>query len=117
MKIEKIKNNEIALIHSEELLVKDIDSALDLFISISYESSFNKIIIYKSNIVEDFFDLSTQLLGHILQKLRVYNIKLAIVGDFSIYNSKSLKDFIYESNQGDFFYFVNTKEEAIEKLS
>ncbi len=49
-----------------------------------------------SSICDDFFDLSTRLAGEILQKFINYHVKIAIIGDFSIYTSKSLKDFIYE---------------------
>jgi hypothetical protein len=44
-------------------------------------------------------------------------MKIAIVGDFSIYSSKSLKDFIYESNNGRNIFFVTDEKEAAEKLS
>lgn len=42
---------------------------------------------------------------------------MAIVGDFSSYTSKPLKAFIIESNRGNNVFFVETKDEAIEKLS
>ena len=45
-----------------------------------------------------------------------YGIRIAIVGDFSEYKSKALKDFIYESNKGKYFFFVLTEQDAIEKL-
>lgn len=44
-------------------------------------------------------------------------MKLAIVGDFSIYSSKSLKDFIYEMNNGKDAFFLNSEEDAIDRLS
>jgi len=67
-------------------------------------------------ICEDFFRLKTGLAGEILQKFVNYRMKIAIVGDFSIYTSKSLKDFIYESNKGKHIFFVPSEKEAIEKL-
>jgi hypothetical protein len=60
--------------------------------------------------------LKTTLAGDILQKFSNYNVKLAIVGDFSIYTSQSLRDFIYESNKTGRIRFVNTIDEAIEAL-
>ncbi len=42
--------------------------------------------------------------GEILQKFVTYKAKLAIAGDFSVYTSKSLKDFIYESNNGNHIF-------------
>lgn len=66
--------------------------------------------------MEDFFHLSIKLAGEILQKFINYKIKIAIVGDFSEYTSKSLKDFIYESNIGKDVFFLSDEKQAIEKL-
>jgi hypothetical protein len=46
-----------------------------------------------------------------------YNAKSVIGGDYSRYTSKPLKDFIFESNKGKDFFFVATKEEAVEKIA
>ena len=110
-------NKEIAVINSEQILISDLQSALDLIATDSFETGCNRIILHKSAICEDFFDLSTKLAGDRLQKFINYHVKIAIVGDFSGYASKSLKDFIYESNKGKHVFFVATEEEAILKLS
>ena len=52
-----------------------------------------------------------------LQKVVNYRKKLAVVGDFSGYHSKPLHDFMYECNRGRDIFFVNTEQEAIERLS
>jgi hypothetical protein len=52
----------------------------------------------------------------VLQKFSTYRQKLAIVGDFSTYSSKNLRDFIKESNKMNQIIFVKTIPEAIEKL-
>jgi len=44
-------------------------------------------------------------------------VKIAIIGDFSVYPSKSLKDFIYECNKGKDVFFLSDEKQAIEKLS
>jgi len=54
--------------------------------------------------------------GEILQKFINYQIRVAIYGDYSQYTSKPWKDFVYESNHGKDFFFVSTKDEAIQKL-
>ena len=66
---------------------------------------------------EDFFVLSTRLAGEILQKFINYGGRIAIYGDFSKYTSKPLKDFIYESNKGKDVFFVESKEQAIDRLT
>lgn len=112
-----IRNNTtIALINSEDQLITDVQSALDLIMTVNYETGSNRIILNKSTITEDFFKLSTCLAGEILQKFINYDVKVAIVGDFSIYTSKPLKDLMYESYHGKDVFFVSTEDEAIERL-
>jgi hypothetical protein len=108
MKINLIKENGIAIavIKNKEILITDTQSALDLIASVQYETGCNRIILNKSAIGEDFFHLSTRLAGEILQKFINYYVKIAIIGDFSVYTSKSLKDFIYESNKGRDIFFL-----------
>lgn len=119
MNITTINRNdvELAFVSSSELLITDVQSALDLIATVGYETGCNRIIINKSAIIEDFFDLKTKILGEITQKFINYQIKMAIVGDFSAYTSKSLKDYIYESNKGKDFFFLESEEQAIKKLS
>ncbi len=119
MSINSIKHNNITIadIESNEVIITDVQSALDLVMTIQYDFESNKIVINKEALTEEFFVLSTCLAGEILQKFINYNIKFAVYGDFSKYTSKPLKDFIYESNQGRNVYFVSDKQEAIDKLS
>lgn len=119
MKITTIKesNTEIAVVNSSEILIKDVQSALDLMTTVMYESGCDHIVLNKEAICEDFFHLSTKLAGEILQKFINYHMKIAIVGDFSVYTSKSLKDFIYESNKGRDIFFLTDEKQAVEKLS
>ena len=77
----------------------------------------SRIALDKRAVCEDFFILSTGLAGEILQRFINYRFKFAVYGDYSRYTSKPLHDFIYESNQGNDFFFVATKEEAAEKLA
>ncbi len=115
MEITVIKENniEIAVVRSSEILITDVQSASDFIATVDYETGCNRIIINKSAICEDFFDLKTRLAGEVLQKFINYQIKIAIVGDFSVYSSKSLKDFIYESNKGRDIFFLSNEEQAM----
>ena len=119
MIITTIKENdiEIVVVSSSEILITDVQSALDFIATVNYEVGCDRIILNKSAICEDFFDLRTRLAGEILQKLINYHMKIAIIGDFSVYSSKSLKDFIYESNKGKDIFFLSNEKQAIEKLS
>lgn len=119
MKFEKIthSNEIVAVVSSENKVLTDVDSALDLLMSAKYEAGAERIVVDKRLISEDFFVLSSGLAGEILQKYINYGGKIAIYGDFSHYTSKPLKDFIFESNKGKDFFFVATKEDAINKLT
>lgn len=119
MNINIIKDNKfkIAVVNSNEVLITSVQSALDLMATVRYETDADRMILNKEAIVEDFFDLKTGIAGEILQKFVNYNFKIAIVGDFSIYSSKSLKDFIYESNNGKQLFFVEDEKQATDKLS
>jgi hypothetical protein len=76
-----------------------------------------RIILRKELLSETFFDLSSRIAGEILQKVSNYGMQLAIVGDFTKYVSKSLRDFIYESNITGQVVFVATLEKALDRLS
>lgn len=119
MKFEKIDcgSGIVAVVSSENKVITDVDSALDLLMSAKYEAGAERIVVDKKLIAEDFFVLSSGLAGEILQKYINYGGKIAIYGDFSRYTSKPLKDFIYESNKGKDFFFVATKDEALKKLT
>ena len=118
MTIEKIEKDgkTLALVTANEKIITDVQSALDVAMSVKYNINTNKIIIDKKVIAEDFFILSTRLAGEILQKYINYDVKTAIYGDYSKYTSKPLKDFIYESNNGKDIFFVSSIDEAIKKL-
>lgn len=117
IKTFKLDTTEIAIVNSDEVCISDVQTALDLMMTIYYETGSRSIVINKEAVIEDFFVLSTKIAGQILQKFINYQFKLAIVGDFSGYTSKPLKDFIYESNNGRDIFFVSSEKDAIEKLS
>ena len=116
-RIIHIKDNiNVVKIEDERILIFDEQSALDVFMSLAYETGENRFIISKDNLIEDFFDLRTKIAGEVLQKIINYRMKLAIIGDFSKYKSKSLRDFIYECNSGRDIFFVENESEALKLL-
>ena len=111
-----LDKDKVIEIRSDSILISSAQDALDMMINIEYQYDSNKIIVYKENIDEKFFDLKTGLAGEILQKFSNYRIQLAIVGDFSIYTSKRLKDFVFESNKNNLVFFVEDITMALNKL-
>lgn len=105
-----------AICNSEDVLITRLEDAMSIIGQFYYEP-IDGIILFDKNIVDAFFDLKSKLAGDILQKFTQYQIKLAIVGDFDNYSSKSLKQFISESNAHGQIVFTNSLEGAISKLS
>jgi len=112
IEIHNINDKKIAEIITAEIILKTTEDGLDLLGNLSYQG-FDKIIIHEKNIIPDFFDLKTKIAGDILQKFTQYQMPLIIVGDFLKFNSKSLNDFIFESNKGKQINFVTSQSEAI----
>ncbi len=60
-----------------------MQNALDLIMTVKYETGTNNIAISKKLITDKFFILSNGLAGEILQKFITYQFRIAIYGDFS----------------------------------
>ncbi len=118
MKIETHKKNliNIAEVISEDIVISNASDGLDLLGNLYYQD-FDKIIIHEKNITPDFFDLKNGMAGEILQKFSNYRVRLAIIVNFSKFTSKSINDFIFESNNGKQINFVGSQPEAIKVLT
>jgi hypothetical protein len=117
IKYHKTTNdNLIAELIDDNLIISEVQDALDLFGDL-IPSNCTRIIIRESNLNDNFFNLKTKLAGDILQKFSNYRIRIAIIGDFSTYKSKALQDFIRESNKGNQVFFLENSETAINRLS
>lgn len=117
MNIQVHQHNEttIAEVISDETLIHNPGDGLQLMADLYYQG-YGEVILHEQNITPGFFDLKTGIAGEILQKFATYRVRLAIVGDFA-YDSKSLRDFIFESNKGRQIGFVPSVEEAVRRLS
>lgn len=113
--IQSTGNITIAELTDENFVISQAQDILDIFGNLMFEDC-DRLIIHERSLHTDFFDLKTRLAGDILQKFSNYRVKLAVVGDFSKYNSKSLHDFIAESNKLNTVFFIDTFDSAIQKL-
>lgn len=121
MEIELYRHNgvpiaEVTADAADTVMLRTPQDALDLFGSF-FPEHIAGVIVSEANLPPEFFDLRTRLAGEILQKFVNYGVKLAIIGDFTHYESKALADFIRESNRGRQFFFVATREEALLRLA
>lgn len=116
IKLSQHNGIDIAEVSADMVLINDAQDALDIMANCSYQGA-SCIIMHEKQLAGHFFDLSSGLAGEVLQKFSNYRVRLAIVGDFSRFDSKSLKDFIFESNKHGRINFVGSQAEAIERLS
>ena len=107
---------KIAEILKGYTVIASPEAMLDLIAEAGYQNS-SAVIMHRETLHSDFFDLKTRLAGEILQKFSNYRMKLAIIGDFSDLKSKSLQDFIRESNRTGIINFVDSVDEAISKFN
>lgn len=91
---------------------KTIDTASDMLELIS-SCQADTIAIDKDRLSGDFFDLKTGKAGEIIQKIITYSKRLIIIGDFRVAESKSLNDFIYESNKTGKIIFSENIDKAV----
>jgi hypothetical protein len=116
LNIIEANNHKIAEIVSDEIVINDTQGALDLMADADYYEA-RRIILSEFNLKPAFFELRTGMAGDILQKFSQYSVKLAIIGEFEKYKSKSLKAFILESNRGSQIFFVPNRDTAIARLT
>ena len=110
-----IGNIKVAEIIADKIILTSTEDGLELLGNLYYQG-FDKIIIHEKNITPGFFDLKTKIAGNILQKFAQYQMPLIIVGDFSKYKSKSLNDFIFESNKGSQVNFVSDLSRVLQPV-
>ena len=104
-----------AAVLTEEDKWNTVQDALDCMVTAAYEGCLG-IIVPRDSLPEEFFQLKTGFAGEVLQKFTNYRMKIAITGDFSGYTSKSLRDFMYESNKGRQVFFKASAEEGMASL-
>ena len=116
IKYHRTSDNIIAELTDMHFIMNESQDALDLMAEIGNHKC-NRLIIREYNLNSNFFDLKTGFAGEILQKFSNYDVKLAIIGDFKKFNSKSLQDFIRECNRRNLILFSEDLKTALSKLT
>ena len=106
------RDEQVAEISTSNPVIQTAQEFLEAMMNLPADT----IAIHQATLHESFFDLRSGMAGEILQKVVNYSRRLAIVGDFTCYTSKSLHDFIRESNRGNTIIFASTLSDAVEKL-
>ena len=116
MNVEMIANGKLKIAVVDGVALATPQDMLDLIAALHYQNEAEGLVIPKENLAEEFFDLRTGLAGEMLQKCTNYQMKIAIVGDFTVYDSKALRDFIRECNRGTSVFFLPGREDAVTAL-
>ncbi len=116
IKTHQTQNTKIAEVISNKILVNSVEEGFQIMIDLYYQDN-DKIIMQEHHFSAEIFDLKTRIFGDLLQKYSNYKVRLAIIGDFTKYSSKSFQDFIKESNQQKRVFFLPNIEEAIKQLN
>jgi hypothetical protein len=109
------EGKSVAELSDDTCIINSAHDAVE-FISNAGSSDCDRFIIYEENLNPGFFDLKTGLAGDILQKFSNYRVRLAVIGDFSKFKSKSLQDFFRESNRTGHILFVKDLQEGLRLL-
>lgn len=109
------KGVKIAEVKPEAAVIEGTEDILDIMADATYNEA-SRIVVHQESLPEEFFDLRSGLAGEILQKFSNYRVRLAVVGDFGNIESKSLRDFIRESNNRGIINFVTSLQEALSRL-
>jgi len=64
-------------------VINDLQSAIDLMMTVKYETGIKNIVLSKELVVDKFFILTSGLAGEILQKFINYQFRIAIYDDYS----------------------------------
>ncbi len=109
-------NMMIAEVQTDDDAIRVTGDALDLLAD-AHDQGADGMIVYERSLTPAFFDLRTGLAGDILQKFSIYGMRLAIVGEFDTYDSKSLQAFIIECNRSRQIRFCPDRSSALARLS
>lgn len=101
--------NGTAVYVYEGPVLRSVQDALDVLGSAWYAEA-RLVAIPVAALDPSFFTLSSGLAGEIAQKYAQYGMPLAIIGDLSpvTAESKPLRDFVRESNQGRQLWFAGS---------
>jgi len=85
----------------------------DALLSACIEAGYAALLLDRSTMPDEFFDLSSRLAGEVLHALSKYGVRLAaVIGDPAGY-SDSFQRFVRESNRGRQYRFFGSRTDAI----
>lgn len=112
MQLRTLQGRLVAEVPAEGPTLSSEQDALDL-IGELYGLEAEWVLIPVARVDDEFFQLSNRRAGLFLQKFVNYGLRVAFVGDLAeqLAASKSLRDFVYESNRGGQLRFIRDASE------
>lgn len=89
---------------------------ITLVIEACWEAALNCVLLYPENLTEHFFDLSSGEAGEILQKLRNYRIRLAIIVPADLPMGRRFADLLADERNGSDLRLFRERSAAAEWL-
>lgn len=92
--------------------VDDVSTLLEA----CFEHAADRVLLYPENLTEHFFDLHSGEAGAILQKLRNYRIRLAVVRTPTLRLSQRFGELLADEQRGSYFRLFDRRSAAEEWL-
>ena len=98
-------------------LTRSLEQNHRTFIEGCFEHGVYALLLYPENLTAGFFDLSSGEAGEILQKLRNYNVRLAIVRTPEQRLSSRFGELLADEGRGSYFRLFGDRQAAVEWLA
>jgi hypothetical protein len=113
-----VRERDVTLVEGQPdaSLLSRADDA-NIIIEACLSADTDAALLYPRNLTESFFDLSSGHAGEILQKLRNYRVRLAVVcPPGGVQLSSHFPDMLAEERRGRYFNIFETRAEAVQWL-
>ncbi len=120
IEIVPIKGRDIAIVNSDDVLIKDVETAENLMDVILRQAETNYFCINSEAVHNDYFRLKTKLAPKIIKKFEENNVKFAVFGDISKFTDNNIpfQKFVNETNTSyNTAFFCGDQEDAVATLS
>lgn len=100
----------------QQIMVTDADTAR--VVEACFSARARRLLLHSTNLTPRFFDLSSREAGEVLQKLRNYRIRVAVLCARDVQASRRFAEFAAGENRGEDvrFFEETTREAAIQWL-
>lgn len=98
---------------ADETIMPTLDE-VNRLIEVCFSEGTRALLLYPANLPPGFFDLSTRVAGEVLQKLRNYNIRLAVVcPPGSVTFSSRFAELLADEQRGAYFAVFEGRAAAV----